>query len=170
MQQFFFAVPAYADTPVFCTSRKKYFLGGVSILLPISVFFKHVSSALSSCLKLTLLLEMFTRIWKYFSCLKQAHQEILDRICDATFCMTAIYHTHRTEIHEVALVLPSPLKNDGLFNDTRISFCYRSGVAARWRIQDPCNRVAEKEWMNDNMGQKNYEPYMNQRGSFKIFP
>jgi len=41
------AVPADADSPVFCASRKKYFLGSVSNLLQISSFFEHVSSASS---------------------------------------------------------------------------------------------------------------------------
>lgn len=158
----------------FCASRKKYFLGGVSNLLSISSFFFFfwacVVCPLSSCLELTLLVDIFLRIWKYFPCLEQAHQEILDRICDATFCMTAIYHTYCTEIHKVAMVFPSPLKNGGLFSDTHINFCYRSGVVARWRIQDPCNKVADKEWTNDIMGQKNYETYMIVGGSFKIFP
>jgi len=35
----FVAVPADADTPVFCANPNKYFLGGVSNLLPISSFF-----------------------------------------------------------------------------------------------------------------------------------
>jgi len=133
-------------------------------------FWACVVCPLSSCLELTLLLDIFSRIWKYFPCLEQVHQEILDWICDATFCMTAIYHTYRTEIHEVAMVFPSPLKKCGLFNDTHINFCYRSGVVARWRIQDPCNKVADKEWTNDIMGQKNYETCMIVGGSFKIFP
>jgi hypothetical protein len=108
-------------------------------------FWTCVVCPLSSCLELTLLLEIFSRIWKYFSCLEQTHQDILDRICGARFCMTAIYHTYPTEIHEVTMVFPSPLKNDGLFNDTHINFCYRSGVAARWHIQDPC-RQGMNEW------------------------
>jgi len=66
------------------------------------------------------------------------------------------------------MVFPSTLKNGGLFSDAHINFCYMSGVVALWRIQDPCNKVADKEWMNDVS--ENYETYMNVRGSFKIFP